>query len=228
MLLHGRSLATLRLSVLRSHVLRPTARRSFVLRTAVTAAAAIPLLAGCEAGLNAPVLHWHPPTAGTSVSIPAATGRGFIGIRNVFVIGGGLNYSLPAGSSAGVFLALTNTGARDRLVSVSAPGTATSVTLPAGGVTLERDHTQFLTGPEPEVVLRGLTHTLENGTDIRLVLTFQNAGSVRLSVPVQPRAAEYATYSPAPAPSPTATATPRHRHRGRAAASATPSPTASS
>jgi copper(I)-binding protein len=221
MLRHGRSLAALRLSVLRS-----TVRRSFVVKTAITAAAAVPLLAGCEAGLNAPVLQWHPPTAGTSLSIPAATGRGFIGIRNVFVLGGVLDYSLPAGSSAGAFLALTNTGARDRLVSVSAPGTATSVTLPAGGVTLERDQTQFLTGPEPEVVLTGLTRTLENGTDIRLVLRFQNAGSVRISVPVQPRAAEYATYSPAPAPSPTAT--PKHRHRGNAAASATPSPTASS
>ena len=221
MLLHGRSLATLR-----SIVLRSTVRRSFVLKTAITAAAAIPLLAGCEAGLDAPVLHWHPPTAGTNVSIPAATGPGFIGIRNVFVLGGVLDYSLPAGSSAGVFLALVNTGARDRLVSVSAPGTATSVTLPAGGVTLERDHTEFLTGPEPEVVLTGLTRTLENGTSIRLVLRFQNAGSVRMSVPVQPRAAEYATYSPAPAPSPTATATPKRRHQ--AAASATPSPTASS
>jgi len=214
MLLHGRSLATL----------RSTVRRSFVLKTAITAAAAIPLLAGCEAGLNAPVLHWHPPTAGTNVSIPSATGPGFIGIRNVFVLGGVLDYSLPAGSSAGVFLALVNTGARDRLVSVSAPGTATSVTLPAGGVTLERGHTAFLTGPEPEIVLTGLTHTLQNGTTIRLVLRFQNAGSVRMTVPVQPRAAEYATYSPAPAPSPTATATPKHRHK--AAASATPSPTA--
>jgi copper(I)-binding protein len=221
MLLHGRSLATLR-----STVLRTTVRRSFVLKTAITAAVAIPLLAGCEAGLNAPVLHWHAPTPGANVSIPAATGRGFIGIRNVFVLGGGLNYSLPAGSSAGVFLALVNTGARDRLVSVSAPGTATSVTLPAGGVTLERGHTEFLTGPEPEVVLNGLTHTLQNGSDIRLVLTFQNAGSVRMSVPVQPRAAEYATFSPAPAPAPTATTTPKHRHHSKAAASATASPTA--
>jgi copper(I)-binding protein len=223
MLRHGRSLGTLRLTGLRSAV-----RRSFVLKTAVTAAAAIPLLAGCEAGLNAPVLHWHSPTPGTSVSIPAATGPGFIGIRNVFVLGAPLDASLPAGSSAGVFLALVNTGARDRLVSVSAPGTATSVTLPAGGVTLERDGTEFLTGPEPEVVLTGLTHTLANGGNIRLVLTFQNAGSVRVSVPVQAMASEFATYSPAPSPSPTPTATAasKHRHHGQAAASATPSATA--
>ncbi len=189
---------------------------------AIVAAVAIPLLAGCEAGLNAPVLHWHPPVPGASKAIPSATGSGFIGIRNVFVLGAPLNASLPAGSSAGVFLAIANTGAKDRLVSASAPGTATSVTLPAGGVTVERSRTALLTGPAPEVVLTGLTHTLPSGGNIRLVLRFQNAGSVTLFVPVFPKAAEYYTYSPAPSPTPTATR--KHRHHGGASATATPSP----
>jgi copper(I)-binding protein len=192
---------------------------------AIAAAAAIPLLAGCEAGLNAPVLHWHPPTAGASKAIPAATGSGFIAIRNVFVLGAPLNAALPAGGSASVFLAIVNTGAKDRLVSASAPGTATSVTLPAGGVTLERSRTQLLTGPEPEVVLNGLTHTLVNGRNIRLVLTFQNAGSVTLFVPVLTKASYYATYSPAPSPTPTPTK--KHRRHGQAAATPSPGATAS-
>ncbi|HTT51999.1 MAG TPA: hypothetical protein VMH35_11415 [Streptosporangiaceae bacterium] len=206
MLLHGRSLTAL--------------RRACV----VAAAAAIPLLAGCQAGLDAPVLHWHAPTAGASVSVRAARGPGFIAIRNVFVLGAPLTSSLPAGSSASVFLALVNTGAADRLVSISAPGTAASVTIPAGGVALPRSRLVLLTGPQPKVVLTGLTHTLQNGTDIDLVLRFQNAGSVRLAVPVYPRATDYATYSPPPSPSPTATA--KHRHRGPAAI-ASPSPSAS-
>ncbi|MGP7996238.1 MAG: hypothetical protein ACLPKI_02710 [Streptosporangiaceae bacterium] len=205
MLLHGRSLTVLRRAC------------------AVAAVAAIPLLAGCEAGLNAPVLHWHAPTAGANLSIPAASGTGFIAIRNVFVLGAPLTSSLPAGSSASVFLGLVNTGARDRLVSISAPGTATSVTIPAGGVALERDQTVLLTGPEPKVVLNGLTHTLANGTDIHLVLQFQNAGSGRLTVPVMPRATEYATYSPAPSPTPTATV--KRRHHGTATPTTSPSPT---
>jgi copper(I)-binding protein len=207
MLLHGHSLTT-------------AVRRA----CAIAAAAAIPLLAGCEAGLNAPVLHWHSPTAGANKSIPAATGRGFIAIRNVFVLGAPLNASLPAGSSASVFLAFVNTGARDRLVSVSAPGTATSVTLPAGGVTLERSRIVLLAGPQPQVVLTGLTHTLPSGGNIRLVLRFQNAGSVVLFVPVIPKASYYATYSPAPSPTPTPTATRKHRHHGQPSATATPSP----
>ena len=206
--------------LLRGHSFTVAARRA----CALAAAAAIPLLAGCEAGLNAPVLHWHPPVAGASKAIPAATGRGFIAIRNVFVLGAPLNASLPAGGSASVFLAIVNTGAKDRLVSMSAPGTATSVTLPAGGVTLERSRLELLTGPEPEVVLTGLTHTLASGRNIRLVLRFQNAGSVTLFVPVIPKASSYFTYSPAPSPTPTATK--KQRHHGPPSATATPSPSA--
>jgi copper(I)-binding protein len=202
--------------LLHGHSLTSAVRRA----CAIAAAAAIPLLAGCEAGLNAPVLHWHSPTAGTNKAVPAASGRGFIAIRNVFVLGAPLNASLPAGSSASVFLAMVNTGARDQLASMSAPGTATSVTLPAGGVSLERSHTVLLTGPQPEVVLNGLTHTLVNGRNIRLVLRFQNAGSVTLFVPVIAKVSYYATYSPAPSPTPTPTATKKHHH-GRAAATPT-------
>ena len=207
MLLHGHNLTT-------------AVRRT----CAIAVAAAIPLLAGCAAGLNAPVLQWHPPQAGANKSIPAATGSGFIGIRDVFVLGAAPNSSLPAGGSAGVFLAIVNTGAKDRLVNVSAPGTASSVTLPAGGVTVERSRIALLTGPEPEVVLTGLTHTLGSGGNIRLVLTFQNAGTVQLSVPVITKVSEFATYSPAPSPTPTPTAAKKHRHHGAASASATPSP----
>jgi copper(I)-binding protein len=205
--------------LLRGHSFTVAARRA----CAIVAAAAIPLLAGCEAGLNSPVLSWHPPTAGAGKAIPSATGRGFIAIRNVFVLGAPLNASLPAGGSASVFLAIVNTGAKDRLVSMSAPGTATSVTLPAGGVTLERSRTVLLTGPEPQVELTGLTHTLVSGRNIRLVLRFQNAGSVTLFVPVLPKASYYYTYSPAPSPTPTAT---KKHHHGAASATATPSPSA--
>ncbi len=99
---------------------------------AVAAVALIPVLAGCEAGTNAPVLQWHPPTSGASATIKEGTGE--LAIRNAFILGAPTNATLPAGSSAGLFVALVNTGPQDRLIRVSAPGAATSVPLPAGGV----------------------------------------------------------------------------------------------
>ena len=126
---------------------RPTARPAAACRSsrrgpralrracAVAAVALIPVLAGCEAGSNAPVLQWHPPTSGASATIKEGTGE--LAIRNAFILGAPTNATLPAGSSAGLFVALVNTGPRDRLIRVSAPGTATSVTMPAGGVLLD-------------------------------------------------------------------------------------------
>ncbi len=49
----------------------PGARRPAVFRRicAIAVAAAIPALAGCEAGLNAPVLQWHTPVNGTNKTL---------------------------------------------------------------------------------------------------------------------------------------------------------------
>jgi copper(I)-binding protein len=188
----------------------------------VAAVALIPVLAGCEAGSNAPVLHWHPPTNGASATIKE--GGGEIAIRNAFVLGAPVNATLPAGSSAGLFVGLVNTGPRDRLVRVSAPSAATSVTLPTGGVLLERDTSALLTGPEPKLVLTGLTRSLAGGTYVKVLLTFQGAGTVGLDVPVLPRSNSYATLSPAPTVSPTPSASAKGRHHGT---SATPTPSVS-
>ncbi len=188
---------------------------------AVAAVALIPVLAGCEAGGNAPVLHWHPSTNGASATITAGGGK--IAIRNAFVLGGPQTATLPAGGSASMFVALVNTGPRDRLVRVSAPGTATSVTLPTGGVLLEQDQSALLTGPEPKLVLSGLRRSLTSGTYVPVLLTFQNAGTVRLDLPVLAQSDSYATFSPAPTPTPSTSATGKRRHHGQA--SATPTPT---
>ena len=184
--------------------------------------ALIPVLAGCEAGSNAPVLHWHPPTSGASATIKEGSGE--IAIRNAFVLGAPPDATLPAGSSAGMFVGLVNTGPRDHLVSVSAPGSATSVTLPQGGVLLEQNTRALLTGPQPEVILSGLTRSLPGGTYIRVLLTFQRAGTVSMAVPVLPRANSFATFSPAPTASPTPSVSAKgKRHHGQASATPTPS-----
>jgi len=186
--------------------------RSALSRGLVLGAAAvlIPVLAGCEAGNEAPTVEFHYPTdaAGTVV--------GNISIRNVFVLGAPLGSQLHTGQAASLFLAIVNNGSPDRLLSITAPGSATSVSLPSGGVPVIFQHPVFLSGPKPQLVLTGLTRDIANGTTVKLQLTFQKAGVVTLEVPVVPRAAHYATYAPpqpttavsTPATTPATTATP--------------------
>jgi copper(I)-binding protein len=155
----------------------------------------VPALAGCEAGLNAPTLAFHPASNWVSVV------KNGITIDNVFVLGPALGSALPAGGRAGVFLALLAPDG-DRLVSVTAPGSAKSVKLADGSVDLPQQQLVNLAGPTPKVVLTGLTSPLSGGQTVQLVLTFAEAGSVTLSVPVEPRAYDYATYAPPPTPKP--------------------------
>jgi copper(I)-binding protein len=175
------------------------------------AAALIPMIAGCEAGTNAPSLHWHQPTDGTSKQAGAIT------ISNAFVLGAPIGAVLPKGQNAGLFLGLTNIGSPDRLVSISAPGVAQSVRLPGNQITLASQHSVLLTGPRPTVILENLLRPLNGGSTITITLTFAVAGQITIQVPVMPRAQFYTTLLPAP--SPTTPTTPTN--------SPTPSPTPS-
>jgi hypothetical protein len=153
---------------------------------------------------------------------------GDIAIRNVFVLGPPLGGRLAVGQSAGLFFAVVNGTSPDKLLSVSAPGSARSVTLPGGTVSLADNQAVFLTGPAPKVILNNLVRPLSGSAWVRLVMTFQNAGSVTLVVPVVPRALYYATLSPAPTVTPTTSPTKKHRGtRGASPSASSPSPTAS-
>ena len=176
----------------------------------------VPALAGCEAGLNAPTLEFHAASNGVSVI------DGGITIDNAFVLGPGLNSTLPVGGSAGVFVALLAQNS-DRLESVSAPGTASSATITGGSVNLAPQALVDLDGPAPQIVLTGLTRALSGGETIQLVLTFATVGAVTLNVPVEPRADTYATYSPPAVP--TATPSPTGASAS-ASGTATASPSA--
>jgi copper(I)-binding protein len=206
-------------------VIRGSSVTTLLRRLAIGAVAiCVPVLAGCEAGTNAPTLTWHPAANGTTTVV------GEISISNVFVLGPAVNATLPKGSSAGLFLGLINTGsADDKLLSITAPGTASSVQVTGGQLNLAQNTPVYLTGPRPQVVLRHLAKPLSGGQSINLILDFQNAGAVLLTVPVEPHAFYYATFSPAPAasatvsPSPSATRSPSAKHSATAAPS--PSPT---
>jgi len=186
----------------------------------VVAAVLAPAIAGCEAGFNAPTQRWHQPAAGASTGVNNA-----IRVNNVFLRGAPPAFSLVRGGSAGLFLALNNSGPPDRLVSVTAPGTATVVQMPAGGVRLATEQQVLLTGPSPQVILRRLTRSVNGGQHILIVLHFLRAGRVPMLVPVMPRAQWFATFSPAPllvSPSPSPSGS-----RGTASPSPTPPAVAS-
>jgi copper(I)-binding protein len=197
-------------------VIRSSRRAALPRRLLIVAVAGlIPALGGCEAGSNAPTLEWHQPTPGASAQL------GGISISNVFVLGAPPNGSLAAGQSAGLFFGLVNTGNPDRLISVTAPVAARTVTLAGGTVSLPDEKAVLLTGPAPKAVLVDLTQPLAGGSSVRLTMTFQNAGSVTLDAPVLPRSQDYSTYSPAASPS---AAKPARRHRAAKPASPSPAP----
>jgi len=192
------------------------------LAVAVAAACLTAGLTACEAGNNAATLsQYHPSNDGANV---VAHG---IKINDGFVLGAPIGLTLAAGQNAGVFLSLYNMGRPDRLVNAAAPGAAASVQLPLGGIALPSTQAVYLTGPVPKIVLTGLTHPLPSGGTIPLVLHFVNAGNVKLTLPVFPRADYYATFSPAPTPSPTPSGTKHGKGTGGPGAAPTASPGAS-
>jgi copper(I)-binding protein len=151
----------------------------------------VPAIAGCEAGNSAPTLEYHAASSGSQTVFNG------IKITNVFVLGAPSGSTVPAGESASLFLSLYNDGSvNDTLVSASAPGSASSVTLNGGSVALPAYSAVDLTGPQPSVVLKSLSQPLTAGGYVPVTLDFQHAGSVTLQVPVEPQSYYWSTYSP--------------------------------
>ncbi len=153
----------------------------------------VPALAGCEAGFDAPTLQFHPASTGNNFAADGIT------IDNAFVLGPAPGATLATGGQAGLFLSVEATNG-DTLTKISAPGTASSVQLGNGPITLSPNNLVKLGGPAPLLTLDGLTKPLSGGEAITLDFQFANAGQVTLSVPVEPAAYDFSTYSPAPPP----------------------------
>jgi len=173
----------------------------------------VPALAGCEAGFNAPTLQFHPASFGVSTIVDG------INIDNVFVLGPAPGSTLQPGGQTGLFMSL-EAPSSDQLTSISAPGTATSVQLGNGPITLSPNTLVSLAGPAPLLTLDGLTTSLSGGEMVKLELNFATAGQVTLTVPVEPAAFGFATYSPAPTPTTSASLSVSlsgHRHKAKKA-----------
>ena len=177
-------------------------------RTAASAGACGRSVADSGTGTAARQATTHRHCSSTTRRTPPATrpdsagssATGSLSIRNVFVLGAPVGRNLVKGQSASLFLAVINVGAPDKLISISAPGSATAVSLPTGGVPVVYGRPVLLTGPKPQLVLVGLTRTIRSGSSLKLNLTFQKAGTISLVVPVMPRAVQSETYAP-PQPS---------------------------
>ena len=203
-------------------MIRSSAIRLITIAAAAAAAAA---LTGCAAGVNAQTTKPFNTTDGASANFHN------IAIRNLFVLGPPSGGTLSPGQRASLFGAFVNSGTADQLAAVSAPGTASSVTIKGGALRLSPGQAALLTGPSPQMVLVGLTRPLEGGQNIPVTLVFQNAGAVTLNVPVMARRDYYATYLPPPIASPAPSASGKGRSKkaspspsGASSASATPSP----
>jgi copper(I)-binding protein len=182
-----------------------------------TIAVLVPALAGCEAGFNAPTLEFHQASFGNSETVNGVT------IDDAFVLGPALNTTLPVGGQAGVFLSIEAQN-NDQLTSVTAPQAASSVQLVGGPVTLTANTVANLSGPQPQIVLTGLTSALSGGQMVNLQLDFASAGLISIQVPVEPAAYNDTTFSPPPpAPSPTVSASTSVSASGSPSASASPS-----
>ena len=178
-----------------------------------------PALAGCEAGYNAPTLEYHQAAFGAYAS------KNGVSISNAFVLGPSPSGPEVAGGRAGVFLAITSQDG-DKLVSASAPGTATSVQILGGPVSVPAVGSADLTGPVPRVVLNGLANPLQGGELVKLNLTFAEAGTIAMTVPVEPQAYQYSTFSPPPTPAPPPAKKANPSASASASGSATPTATA--
>jgi copper(I)-binding protein len=175
----------------------------------------LPALAGCEAGLNAPTLEFHPASNGTTIV------QNNIRIDDAFVLGSPPGTVAPAGGRTGAFLTIQAYNG-DRLISVSAPGAASSVQLAGGPVNLPPNTPVDLSGPTPKVVLTGLTSSLSGGQSIQMSFTFAVAGTITIPVPVEAHTEYYATYSPPAIPAPSATGKKKAHPTSSASPSATP------
>ncbi|GGO01916.1 hypothetical protein GCM10010116_03620 [Microbispora rosea subsp. aerata] len=135
-----------------------------------------------------------PQNEGANANLPGLL------LRNAFIIGS--LRPAPPGTDMPMYMMLLNeSGRADRLVSVDAGGLFREAVLPAGG--LEIPGGKYVGGTAlPQVLLAGLTRPLGSGGTIPVTFRFQNAGTVRLEVPVLPPGTWRSTYSPWPGTSP--------------------------
>jgi copper(I)-binding protein len=183
-----------------------------VVAVAIAGALAIaPAVSACGAGREPQTAAPTQLTEGVNV-----TTKNGMAVRNLFVLGPAPGQQLPAGSATAVYAYMVNNstdGRPDRLISVTAPGTAQSAQIQGGAINLPYQQLVRLGTADPTglttplVTLQNLTAPLTGGEPIKLTLQFERSGALEATVLVVPRSGSYATYAPAPTITPSAPAT---------------------
>lgn len=174
-------------------------------RGLVTAAAValVPLFSACSSGLDS-----SPLAAVRNVSHGDNARVGDMLIRNAFVLGPTPGERIPQGGKAAVYFTLVSReNTADRLVSVSAPRTAGSVTISGSSIDIPPQQVVNVGSTPNRVILSGLTQPLVPGNFVTVTLRFAKAGSTTLSLPTLPRVDGWATLQPA-SPSPSVSPSP--------------------
>ncbi|MDX6273212.1 MAG: periplasmic copper chaperone [Frankiales bacterium] len=157
-----------------------------------------PVLGACGAGRDSVTERERSAVDGAQVD------AGDLQLRNVHLTHPSAGTEWAVGSDVPVVMYVVNRGAADRLLSVSAPGFATSVTMTPSAIDIGQggllrtgapaaQPTASTAGPGSgpgsgsgtvSVVLSKLTKKLLPGQTVPVVFTFQRAGQVTLAVPV--------------------------------------------
>ena len=191
--------------------------------------AIVPAVSACGAGAEPESAAPTRLTEGVNV-----TTKNGVAVRDLFVLGPEPGGRLAAGSAATVYGSVINNstdGQPDRLIAVTAPGTAQTGRIEGGALNLPYQRLVRLGVPAPSGVttplltLEGLAVPLTGGQPVKLTLQFERSGALEATVPVVPRNGSYLTYAPA-APSPSASPSTSPSASPGGAASASPTPTA--
>jgi copper(I)-binding protein len=169
----------------------------------VVAVGAVLLTAACAAGQHAQTAYENPTVDAAAASI------GNIQLRGIAIDAPTGTTSYQAGSDASLTLVMVNDGRRaDQLTSITSPAfTSWSAAPSQGPVSLSSAAVNVPPGtrvgfgtPEATDVLTlvNLKQSIFPGTNVALTFSFQNAGTVTVSVPVAVSTAPSSSFVPGP------------------------------
>lgn len=211
---------------------RNSRRRTAALAFAGTLVLAAPAMSACGAGTHPQTLLPTQFTEGVNVSM------GLVDVRNMFLLGPAPGQTLLTHSDIPLYGAIVNNDpAGDQLVAIDTGGLAQSVAVKGNSLPLPSHQLVSLgtsngTTTTPDVLLKGITRSLNGTETVPLTLHFARAGALNVQVPVIPWQGYYLTYAPAPTATPSASPTislsPGEKKKpGRGAKTSSPSPSSS-
>ena len=154
-------------------------RRTTIALVAPLVAALGLALAGCGAGKDAQVVKEHTAINGAG---------GIIQVRNVYAtpVDTALT-QVPAGGSLALHFHVYNNGAQPELMVANSPASLSGPGAVASAVTIQPRNNVWVGGPNSDVTgtITPLSNQVFVGTYVPVTLSFNNAGHVDMTVPVE-------------------------------------------